>query len=105
MRDEVTSIDVSASPELARLADAVRQQRKPVVLRRGAEELAVLSPVEPPTVAPKRPRRRRQARSESAWILGLADLGSSEGPNDTSVHKQRYLAEAYAPKPGSSKAP
>jgi hypothetical protein len=50
----IASIDISAMPDLARLADEVARTRTPCVLRRGDEEIAVLSPA--------RPRRRRQTR-------------------------------------------
>jgi hypothetical protein len=91
--DEVTYLDVSDSPELARVAESVRTQGKPLVLTRGSEELAVLSPVAPTTGA-KRRTRRASTGQKADWILGLIGLGSSEGPNDVSANKHQYLADA-----------
>jgi hypothetical protein len=53
MASEFSPIDISAIPELARLADEVARTRRPRLLRRGDEAVAVLSPT------PVRPARRR----------------------------------------------
>ena len=55
MTTELSSIDISDMPELARIADEVRRTKRPCVLRRGDEEVAVVTP----------PRRRR--RSLKDW--------------------------------------
>lgn len=47
VRNGVT-VDISESPELARLAEAVRATGEPCVLRRGEEEIAVIVPALPP---------------------------------------------------------
>jgi len=41
------AIDISESPELLRLVDEVRSTGVPRVLKRGDEDLAVLTPVKP----------------------------------------------------------
>ena len=51
MASELTPIDISTMPEVARLAEEVHRTRRPRVLRRGTEDLAELRPV------PPRPRR------------------------------------------------
>lgn len=40
-------VDIGGMPELVRLAEEVRATHEPRVLRRGGEDLAVLTPVEP----------------------------------------------------------
>jgi hypothetical protein len=45
MARELAAVDVTNDPELLRLAEEVRQSGKPRLLRRGGEDLAVLSPV------------------------------------------------------------
>ncbi len=47
MTIEQQPIDITDLPELGRLADEVRASRRPRLLRRGAEEIAMLVPVVP----------------------------------------------------------
>lgn len=54
MMHEPETIDIAHSPDLLRLAEQVCESGKAYVLRRGTEELAV--------VTPARPRRRRAKR-------------------------------------------
>jgi hypothetical protein len=59
MASEPSPIDISAIPELARLADEVARTRRPRLLRRGNEAIAVLAPT---PVRPPRPRPASSAR-------------------------------------------
>jgi hypothetical protein len=101
MADHHQSIDVSDSPELLQLAEAVQRTQEPVVLVRRNEPLA--------EVRPARASGRRAARAASSqptqprnandWLLRLVDIGASSTPvdaaSDVSTNKHRYLADAY----------
>lgn len=93
MEKEMKQTDISHLPEIVRLAEEVQQTQMPQLLKRGDQELAVVSPVEP---VPK-PKARRLSRPQLSndWILNIIGLGSSEGPTDVSENKHKYLAEAY----------
>jgi hypothetical protein len=56
MTSELSSMDISALPELVRLAEEVARTRRPRTLRRGSEAVAVLAPT------PAQSRRSRSAR-------------------------------------------
>jgi hypothetical protein len=96
MARELKSIDITAIPELVQLADEVRKTKKPRLLRRGDEDVAMLVPAEPKEsrrrVRAGRPLRKGDALSK---IIGMIQ---SEGPTDVSSNKHKYLAEAYVPK-------
>jgi hypothetical protein len=47
MTREAPPIDISTMPELARLADEVARTGTPRVLKRGDEDIAILSPARP----------------------------------------------------------
>jgi hypothetical protein len=92
----IETTDISQIPELLRLAREVRMTIQPKSLRIGGEEVGILMP-------PRKLRRRRPGRTphltadDSFWdIVGMSD--AKEGPTDVSANKDRYLAEAYAPK-------
>ena len=70
MTREAARIDISTMPDLARLAEEVARTRTPRVLRRGDEDLAVLSPA--------RPKRRRKGKrpTEEDIAAALAAVGS-----------------------------
>ena len=59
MARELPPIDISAMPELTRLADEVARTRRPRLLRRGDAAVAVLSPT---LVRSSRPRSAPPAR-------------------------------------------
>lgn len=63
------SLDISAIPELSRLADEVRSTGIPRVLRRAGEEIAVLAPL---TVPPDRRRATITDRRHSAALEVVA---------------------------------
>jgi hypothetical protein len=70
MAHEVVRIDVPPTPTLAQLAEEVARTRQPRVLRRGEEDLAVLSPT--------KPKRRLKGKrpSEADIAASLAAVGS-----------------------------
>ena len=87
MTREAARIEISTMPDLARLAEEVARTRTPRVLRRGDEDLAVLSPAKP-----KR-RRTWKRPSEEDIARSLAAAGSWKGIVDTERLK-RELDEA-----------
>lgn len=95
MSAEPEPIDVSESPELLTLAEEVQRSGTERVLKRGARELALVTPI----VAPDRaaaPTRRRSRRPAPDAILNIIGIGASAAPTDVARHEQEYLAEAYA---------
>jgi hypothetical protein len=85
MTREAIPIDVSAMPELARIAEDVASTRTPRVLTRGDEEIAVLYPVSP--------RRRRGAKPVTDEDIEAALAASWVGLVDPDALK-RQLDEA-----------
>ena len=96
MTHEAASIDVSAMPEVARLAETVARSGRPHVLRQGD---VVVAEIRPPRARRDTNPRRRQTQSvpERDALLGMIGLGASKEPTDIAHHKREYLAEAYAP--------
>jgi hypothetical protein len=98
MAQERSSIDISAMPDVLRIAEEVRASRRPRRLRRHGEDIAVVAPVEP--VARRQASRARgkpTSATDSLWkIVGIA---RSDGPTDVADNKHHYLADAYLPKP------
>ena len=94
MAKELKAIDVSQIPDLLRIAQDVRDTKQPLVLKRNAEELALITPLKP---APKRlPKGRSTSADDPLWnIVGMAD---SKGPGDISEKVDEYLAETHLPK-------
>src|SRR5690242_7579540 len=66
MAREYVPIDITNAPELARVAEAVRNTGKPHALKRGAETVAVVRP------APKRASRSQASRRGQAAPAGQA---------------------------------
>ncbi len=85
MTRELAPIDVSAMPDVARLAQEVARTRTPIVLREGGEDVAVLSP------APA--KRRRAAKPVTDADIATALGASWEGLVDPDALK-RELDEA-----------
>ena len=93
MAAELPPIDITHSPELSRVADEVRATRRPRVLTRGDEAIAVVRPVVPAV----RRRARRQATPSShpnAWLAGLIGIAASDGVADVSANIHAHIAEA-----------
>jgi hypothetical protein len=87
------SIDVSETPELARVAEEVRRSGEPCVLRRGNVELAMVVPAGVPT----RKRRRRKNFSKEDLDASLATAGAWAGLVDT----EKLKADIYASREAS----
>lgn len=87
---EATPIDITNSPELARLAEEVRASRQPRSLQRNGETIAVVMPV-----ASKRTRRRaKTAADEEAF---LASAGSWQGLVDGEQLKRDFAESRRIP--------
>jgi hypothetical protein len=85
MVQEAERIDISNIPELVRLAEEVARTRKPRLLTRGEEEVALLSPA--------RSRRRRKAKPVTNADIEVAMAASWVGLVDPEKLK-RVLDEA-----------
>lgn len=94
MAQEIRRIDVEQFPELLNLANEVRAEGQPRILRRGAEDIAVISPVRMP--AKRVPRGRPTSDDDPLW--DMVGIGTAEQETDVSGNKYKYLAEAYGAK-------
>ncbi len=85
---EATRLDISAMPEVERLADEVARTRRPHVLFRGDEELAVIVP------ATKRNRTRRKGTALTAAQRNafLSSAGGWQGIVDVERFKRDVKA-------------
>jgi hypothetical protein len=109
MTREATRLDISTLPEVARLARAVVQDGRRIVLQDGDRDLAVLSPApethrrRPATRArtsgpsPARPRRRTKSLTTDDPLFRQIGTDRSDY-TDVSNNKDRYLADAYEQK-------
>lgn len=99
MARELRPIDVSNQPELRRIAEEVYNSKQPRVLRRDAEDLAILSPVRAPrkTTARGRPGTRGKRLTPDDSLFNIIGMAASEAgePTDVSANKHEYLADAY----------
>lgn len=94
MSAEPQPIDISGSSELLTLAEEVRRSGIGRVLKRGAQELALVTPIVPPSQAAATTRRRSRQATPDA-ILNIIGIGASAEPTDVARDEQHYLAEAY----------
>jgi hypothetical protein len=97
MDHEHPSVDISGMPELAQLADEVARTKRPCILRRGADQVAVLVPVS----SPKRPRRRTGGSSDLSLDALVGAAGSLPYPLEWSEIKRIVRderADAYRAK-------
>jgi hypothetical protein len=63
VRSRIEEVDISASPDLLSLAEEVRRSQSPRLLKRGDEEIALLTPLEGQHALGRRKRvPRGQAR-------------------------------------------
>jgi hypothetical protein len=90
---EPKAIDITNLPELARIAQEVRDTNEPCILRQGDEDLAVLMPAR----STKKKRRRTQPVTHDDAIFRLVGIGRSGIPGGVSDKKHEYLARAYRP--------
>lgn len=82
-------------PELLRLAEEVQKQKSSCIVRRGDDDLAVLSPVPAKPIARRTHMSgdRRTGPNDPFWQL----VGSvrSDGPDDIAEHVDEYLTETH----------
>jgi len=74
MTSELSPIDISTIPELARLVDEVQRTNQPRRLRRDNTDVAILAPAHP---TPS--RRRGKAVTQADIAASLAAVGSWQG--------------------------
>lgn len=88
-------IDISDLPELARIAQTVRDSEMPCILRQGEEALAIVVPV------PRRKKRR------GAWSPGKEDLEAalSSAGAWSDMDTDTLIANIYADRDASNKPP
>ena len=94
MSAEAQPIDITDSSELLDLAEEVRRSGVTRLLKRGDQELALLTPVAPRWDV--QPRRQPVSDKRDA-LLNIIGIGESAEPTDIAQHEAEYLAEAYTP--------
>ena len=95
MAKDMNYIDISGVPDLLRIAEEVRTTRKPHMLRRDSEDMAVLIPVTPTRHKAKRPKTRAD------YDAFRAAAGGWEGLVDT----DKLIADIYESRRLSTKPP
>ncbi len=89
-------VDITDWPELARVVDVARRSGTNVILMRGGEEVAVITPIGfDESDADDRSAAADDEPDSILNIIGIADAGE---PTDIARYKDAYLAEAYLPK-------
>ena len=88
------SIDVSETPELARVAEEVHRSGEPCVLRRGRDELAVVMPA---ARAPSKRRLKKKELTPEDLEAFLSSAGGWAGLVDT----EKLKADIYASREAS----
>jgi hypothetical protein len=88
MARELERIDISNLPDLLRLVEEVRAANEPRVLRRGSEDLAVLTPVRSPTK-----QRRGSAKTEADYEAFRSSAGGWKGLVDVG-HVKKNISES-----------
>ena len=78
MAKESSPIDVTDAPDVLRLVEEVQRSGLPRVLRRGGEDVAILSPVPPP---PRRRTRKQRTYTpeDDAAFLAAAGAWQDDG--------------------------
>ena len=74
MAKDMNYIDISGVPDLLRIAEEVRTTRKPHMLRRDSEDMAVLIPVTPTRQKAKRTKTRADYDAFRAAAGGWKDI-------------------------------
>lgn len=96
MDTRIRRIDVSDTPQLADLAEAVRRAGDAVVLTRNDEDMAIIEPIaSPESDEATIPIGEPFTMDDPLW--GIVGMGQSEGPTDVSARKHKYLADAQEP--------
>jgi hypothetical protein len=94
MGTDVQTIDITDSAELLALVEEVRRSGVGRLLKRGEQELALLTPV---TGHRKAHPHRQAAGDEHDTLLDIIGIGASSEPTDIAQREGEYLAEAYSP--------
>lgn len=89
---ELRPVDVSAAPDVLRLAREVARSGISVMLTTDDENLAVLMPAS----TSRRPSRQSKTGAGDT-LLNIIGIGESAEPTDVAERKHEYLAEAYDP--------
>jgi hypothetical protein len=89
---ELKALDISAMPEVRRLAEEVQASNEPRLLQRDGEDVAILMPVPP---ARKAARSRRGPLTREDALFQLVGIGSSDVPGGVSGKKHEYYARAH----------
>ena len=95
MAKELTPIDVTHAPELLRLAEEVATTRRPRVLRKDSEDIAVLMPL-----SPARKRRTNRVKTEADYEAFRSAAGSWRD-----VDTDKLIEEIYESRSASSRPP
>jgi antitoxin (DNA-binding transcriptional repressor) of toxin-antitoxin stability system len=101
MVQEQIQVDISDSPDLRRIAEAVRQSGRPCLLTESGEAVAVVTPLTPEGDHPVSPQPRRRAKgrfSREDPLFALIGIGEGKTPGGVSGKKHEALARAYRPK-------
>jgi hypothetical protein len=88
------SIDVSDFPELKRIVEEAQKRQEPIVLRRGDQEIAIVTAIRPIT------NRTSGALTQEQFDTVMSAAGSWEDLIDV----DEFLDEIYASR-GSKRAP
>lgn len=100
VKEHVRQIDISALPDLVRLAEEVQRTGTRALLTRDHEVLAELAPAPAPVrlAASRRTPRRAATRKPDDSLLRLIGIasGPDDGVHDVAENHDRYLADAYA---------
>jgi len=68
-REPLPALDISATPELLRLAEHVANAQAPLTLCRDGQALAVLTPAKPEPVRRTRPRVKKMSQEEALDVV------------------------------------
>ena len=91
MASDYASIDISEAPPLSELVEEVRRTKRPRVLRRVNENVAIIAPVK------RQVRQAGKRFSENDPFWKVVGIGQTAEPTNIAKHKDAYLAEAYLP--------
>lgn len=96
MAEEHKPIDISGIPELLRIVEEVRLSRRPRVLRRDREDVAVVVPM------PAKSRRTRRAPTPEDRAATLAAAGGWKDLVDANELKEQLAAARGSNRPPAS---
>ncbi len=91
MARDLRAIDISEFPGLLQLVEEMQADQTPRVLRRGDDEVAILSPAKR-----KKLRTRRRLLLTAYRPLPLVVGFCTDAPTTDASKKHEYLAEAYS---------